>query len=340
MPEKQLNMEMGNLICRFGPKLALLDMLDEIVLPAFFDNTRIRVYGQTSYFFYDVNLVKLPSLSKEPIIGIAGRFIKDTTVQREQIFEEGKGLIKDSETMRSSPSALFLLILNYHRLIYVKETRDAPPKETFRSTLLNFFMNIHRSFLKKVRRENRIQHKKNPEIPIVTSLELLEKYPPPTLELIPLTSEDSIEDFINKYNVLRSIEIVFSDRNSEFDNNPFFEQLQRRKDLLGSKKSIIRHGNAEGLNKDVAIEEVADATAQGNQMVKLDGLDAEGDILKGNNEKFQLRKSINELSTKPDEAAKQLYESFINLVQAGLIKLPNISAEGIENIRKLLSRFQ
>ena len=47
-----LNMEFGNLVCRFGDSKVMLDLLSEIVLLAFLDDTLVRHYGETSYFFH------------------------------------------------------------------------------------------------------------------------------------------------------------------------------------------------------------------------------------------------------------------------------------------------
>ena len=107
MSNKSLSMEMGNLICRFGREKVLLDMADEIVLPCFFDEQLVRSYSKTSYFFHEVSPVLLNNDASESVVGIAGRFIKDTTLEREQIFEEGRGLVKDAGSIRSSPSAIF-----------------------------------------------------------------------------------------------------------------------------------------------------------------------------------------------------------------------------------------
>lgn len=89
-------------------------------------------------FFHDVKPVLLDN-SENKVIGIIGRFIKDTTLVREQIFLDKQRIVKDSESIQSSPSSIFLLILNNHRLIYVKETKNAPPKDAFIKTLLSFF---------------------------------------------------------------------------------------------------------------------------------------------------------------------------------------------------------
>ncbi|MEW8073920.1 MAG: hypothetical protein AB2826_26245 [Candidatus Thiodiazotropha sp.] len=339
MSEKSLSMEMGNLVCRFGNEKVLLDMSDEIVFPCFFDNTLVRSYDKTSYFFHDVSLVLLSKSKSENVIGIAGRYIKDTTLEREQIFEEGKGLIRDTGSLRSSPSALFLLILNNHRLVYVKETKDAPPKESFRSTLLSFLRTKHKQHIESEFKRYKTLQEADPERERVTKKDLYESTPRPTLELIPLTSEDSIEQFVRKYSILKTIEISLSDRNDENDNDPFFEELQKRKDAIGSTNSVVKHNNSKGLDKDEAIHEIAEATEQGNQAVKLVGIDNEGDILRGNNEKFQLRKPLEDLSSMPAKAANELYNSFVGLVEDGLVKIPETSQRAKVIIESLIHRL-
>ena len=339
MSEKSLSMEMGNLVCRFGKEKVLLDLADEIVLPSFFDNKLVRTYDKTSFFFHEVTPVLLRKDSKEPIIGIAGRFIKDTTLEREQIFEEEKGLVKDSNSMRSSPSAIFLLILNNHRIIYVRETKNAPSKESFRSTLLNFLRIKHKQFIDSEYGSLKKSHQEQSESKKVTKKELLESYPRPTLELIPLTSEESIEQFVKKYDILKMMEISLSDRNDENDNDPFFDELQKRKDAIGSVKSVVKHSNSKGLDKETVISEISEATAQGNQKVKLNGIDNEGDILRGNNEEFQLRKPLDDLSSNPKKAANELFESFIGLVEDGLVKIPETSIKAKAIIGSIAKRL-
>lgn len=339
MSGKSLSMELGNLICRFGRDKVLLDMADEIVLPCFFDEKLVRSYSKTSYFFHEVSPVLLNNDASDIVVGIAGRFIKDTTLEREQIFEEGKGLVKDAGSMRSSPSAIFLLILNSHRLIYVKETKDAPSKESFRSTLLSFLRYKHKEYIEAEYERLNAAREEDPKAERVTKKDLNEATPRPTLELIPLTSEDSIEAFVRKYRILKTIEISLSDRNDENDNNPFFEEMQKRKDAIGSTKTLVKHTNSKGLDKDEAINEIAEATEQGNQNVKLSGIDNDGDILRGNNENFQLRKPLEDLSSRPANAANDLYESFVGLVDSGLVKIPETSQKAKAIVKSLAQRL-
>ncbi|MCW7551087.1 hypothetical protein NX722_00100 [Endozoicomonas gorgoniicola] len=331
MSKISLNMEMGNLICRFGTKKVLLDLVNEIVLPGFLDDTLVRSYGKTSYFFHDVKPVLLNEKGKEPVVAVIGRLIKDTTLEREQVFEKGKGIVRKTGEMASAPSAMFLLILNNHRLIYVRETKNAPKMETFRATLLSFLRNKHKSYIDALHKENKSKK--------VTKNKLLDDTPRPTIELIPLTSDEDIETFVKKYDVLKSVEISLSDRNDESDNDPFFEAMQKRKDAMGSKKSTIVHSNSKGLDKAEVIVEISEATEQGNQIVKLSGVDCSGDILRGNNEEFQLRKHVEKVSNNSQKAANELFTSFQELVEDGLVKLPQTSEKAKKIIGSLVQRL-
>lgn len=333
MRKKEFTLELGNFICKFGKDIVLLNFLEELILPSFQDQNQKRAYGKTSYFFHNVNIVHIPNKHNKNVVGVIGRIIKDTILEREQIFEEGKGLIKDTSSMKSSPSAVFLLILNNHRLMYIKETKDAPSKETFGHTFLNFLRSKHKQHIEKLYVEAQ-----KTEDSKVTKKKLLEKIPRPTLEIIPLTSEDDIEEFIKKYELLKTIEIKFAERNDENDNEPFFEQLQNRKSILDSEITSVRHHNKKGLDKKSAIQEIKEATAQGNQKVALKGTDSEGDKLNGDNEKFQIKKSIEELTGNWPKDALNLYNSFVSLVTDGIIKVQQEKKSVTENLSSFLKR--
>lgn len=326
--DKERTLEVANLICRFGDHKVLLDLAEEVVIPAFLDGDLVRNYDDTSYFFLNAKKVTLNSSSEPPVIGIVGRIIKDTTIRREQIYAPGKGLVKSEDALQSSPSAIFLLILNNHRLVYVAETKDAPSKETFRSTLLSFIRQKHQKFIEE------LHEKRNDEsLSKITKKSLSEEFPRPTIELVPLTSESDIESFVKKYETLKVLEIKLLDRNDENDNDAFFEELQKRKDDLKSKISVVRHSSPEGLDIQQAVDEITEATQQGNQKVTLAGIDQNGDVLRGNNEKFQVRTPIEGLKRGISAAATQLYQTFSTLVEDGTVKLPKLT----ERTRKIVS---
>lgn len=305
---REMTLEMANLVCKFG-KDNLIDYFEEIVVPAFFDKGLKRKYTDKTYFFEKVDIVTV-----EERVLLVGRIIKDEILEREQVYEYGKGLVADADELRSSPSSVFVLILDVHRLLYVKETKNAPSLESFKATLEKFLKIKHKDFINEEYEKRNILDK-------VTKKELMEEHPSPSLEIIPLTSAQGIEEFVKKYQVLREVKYKFSDRNDEHDNEGFFEAVQRQKDEVGSKATEVRHSNREGLDKNNVISEVQAATAQGTQRVTLAGTDGEGTKLRGNNESFQLKAVVQIASRLPRRMANVLYYKFRDLVENGLVKV-------------------
>ncbi|WP_155616495.1 hypothetical protein [Xanthomonas translucens] len=336
MADGTRDLELANLVCRFGDKV-LLDHFHEIVRPALFDN-RTREYGSATYFFSGVELVLLGNDDKDrPLVGVAGRIIKDGQVRREQVYKEG-GLVKDHRTMQSSPSAIFLLMLHNHRLIYVKETTGAPDKATFRSTLLSFLKSARAAHIKglykKIDELHPTRKKRREEKEKVD-----ENYQLPTLQLIPLATQGSVEEFVGKYDVLKRIKITYRATNDENPMGAFFAQLRKNKDALGSDSASVVQVSKGGLDKEEAIHQITAAAGEGVNAVDLSGTDEGGDTLIGNNDSFQVKKPINNLSNVPATAAHELYSSFSELVDEGLIKLDKVRADTMKKITAIYDRY-
>ncbi len=139
----------ANFICKFGDK-NLLDVAEDIVLPAFLncENFEPRGYSDTRYFFYQTTLLNLGN-KRKPVLAVAGRFIKDTTLRSEQVFERGRGLVRKVGSLDSAPSAIFVLILNTHKLIYCPETAHSPAISSFRSTVYNYIRQSQKKFIQE-----------------------------------------------------------------------------------------------------------------------------------------------------------------------------------------------
>jgi len=309
MAKHDLSLEMGNLICKFGNK-NFMDYFDEIVLPAFTDSSLVRKYGETKYFFEKVSLVDVDGQ-----LVLAGRLIKDTILEREQVYEQGKGVVPDHDKMRSAPSSVFAIVLSVHRVILVKETKFAPTLDVFKSTLERFLKEKYKAFINA---EWSAAGGKGGD---VTKKQLTAKHISPSLEIIPLSSAQDVAGFIKQYETLSSVTYTFSDRNDEQDNEQLFELLQKQKDDVGSKVTKVSHSNKEGLDKDSVIEEVQSATAQGTQRVRLSGKDSEGNTLVGDNDSFKLNKKVEVLVEEPESMAKVIVGVFNDLVSDGLIRV-------------------
>lgn len=326
-------LELANLICKFGDKV-LLDLAHEVVLPAFRNETHRRTFGETSYFFLDVAVGSFEDIDGIPSPAVIGRLVKNTTLERRQLFDEGTGkLVKAPHSLPSSPSSIFVLLLSVHRLLYVREMPGAPSLDVFRATLLRFLRAEHESFV-----AGRYQEQKGAD-PKTTRKKVLEEFPKPTLDLIPLTSDEDLEAFVSQFGVLTQFQVVLKNRNDEVDDNEFFEGLQKRKDKVKSATSTLTHRSSAGLDKNEVLAEAKAATEQGNQIVNLVGTDPTGAKLWGNNERFQLKHTIANLGDTVPKAAEQMFNVFRRLVANRAVKLPildDATKQKIEELRKSL----
>lgn len=331
---RQLGVEFANFICKFGDK-DLLDFAGEVILPAFLAKGLMRTFGETtSYFFHQTKLIEF-SDNGIPVLCIAGRFIKDTNLEREQVFEQNR-LIRDPQQLHSSPSSIFVLILNNHKLIYVNETVGAPNLKAFNSTISAFAKKKHFEFINKLYEEkNKVATAEDQKI---SKRRLVELYPYPNIEIIPLSSETSLSQFISKYQILRRVEARLVETNQELDMNHFFAAVREKKDEIGSKATTLTHYSPGGLSKEEAIHQLNAATNQGNTKIKLEGKDSQGDTLRGNNDSFKIRVPVENISANVSEAAKELLLIFERLRKNSTIKVTESTQSSNKKILDLLKQ--
>lgn len=322
----------ANFVCRFGDKV-LLDYAEEIVIPAFVDDKLVRTYGRTHFFFYEARLVVLDDDPDDPVLGISGRFIKNTHLTREQIFDPQRGLVPDEASIPSAPSAHFVLILNSHRLIYFPETAHAPDLKVFRSTALAFLREKHKTFIDRRYEELKGSGEK------VTKKQLVEDHPHPSLEVVPVSGDDEIEAFVRRYGLLKKIEFRLVTPNDEIDGAELFNDIREYFGPLQPDTTKIETRNSEGLDIEAAVPRIQSATETANQEIKLSGLDHDGNDLKGDNHTFQIGAPVDNLPPTRTGLTKKLYGIFENLKQSGTINV-GVQPQGVkEKIRNLLGLF-
>ena len=311
---KQHSATFANFICRFGDK-NLLDYAKEIVIPAFTRDTYIRSYGKkTHYHFYEVDLLNLAKETEAPILILSGRFIKDTELTREQIFDDDKGLIKDARSMRSSPSAFFILILNNHRLIYFSETKHAPDLNSFKSTAQSFLSRRHKEFLEEVFKSQRDTGKP------VTKKTIAKKHPWPHLEIVQLADKSNVESLLKRFKKLEKIDFRLVRPNPDIDAGEILSQVRELSDELGSTSTKVTMGDGkEGLDIQASTEAVQEATTSGNQDITIRGKDAVGNRLSATNDSFKLLTEIDNVPPTKKSLIKLLLNKFNVFQQDGTI---------------------
>ena len=328
---RQHNAAFANFVCRFGEK-ALLDYAEEIVMPAFLRETYIRTHGErTFYRFYDVEYVRLEVTGGVPVLALAGRFIKDTQLTRHQVFDADVGLVQDERSMRSAPSAYFVLVLNNHRLIYFPETPHAPDFKPFEATCRRFLKNAHKEYVEGLYRGRREDGER------VTKNALYEEHPTPTLEVIPLAGRESVEEFMRRYAVLKQIDFRLVRPNDDIVAADILAQLRVWGDDLNSDSMKLTVGNGAGLDINAGVEAVVAATAVGNQEVRLNGVDGDGNKLSGNNRQFHISAPMDEVPSSDATLWARLYAMLRRLMRRGTIRGADLDAQP-EKMRDLERR--
>lgn len=314
---RQHNATFANFICRFGDNKVLLDYAKRIVIPAFTKDTYVRSYGKkTHYHFYETELMNLAEDGKDPILVLAGRFVKQTELTRTQIFDDKNGLVQDEASLLSAPSSFFVLILNNHRLIYFPETPHAPDLNAFRVTAQQFLRQRHQEFIDKRYEKTR----GDDDAP--TKKSLYEAHPRPTVEVVPLTGRADIATFMRRFEKLKRINFRVVRPNDDINAGEILGQVRELSDALGSTSTKLTASSGDGLDIDAAIEAVTEATGSGNQDVSVSGVDTNGNALSGNNEQFRLSAEINNVPLKKVSLVKRLVDKFTQLRSEGAINAP------------------
>ncbi|MEM6839758.1 MAG: hypothetical protein AAF609_23340 [Cyanobacteria bacterium P01_C01_bin.120] len=326
-------LELYNFTLTFGESRVLIDMLREVVFPAFFEFRR-RDIKSSIYFFDKVELVHLRNTQSEdgapttPVIGIAGQFIKDTELRREQVYNyERRELEMDRDSLRSSPSAIFLLILNNHRLLYLREGSFSPNIKSFEATIKAFLQDSHIAYLRSLYEE--VSNRQ------ISFREIESQNPYPDLRISPLSNRASLRDFIHQYSKLETVEIKLTTTNA-LDDGPFFDEIRRRKTAIRSSDTTIRHHNKEtGLDKEEAIAETEELVEQANTELKFSGLDHEQNKLTGNLERLKLVIPLEIAADSIEDLAARMHEKYDELIQRGAIAQARI-IDTAGNIRQSL----
>ncbi|MBK7022379.1 MAG: hypothetical protein IPH41_02350 [Sulfuritalea sp.] len=322
----------ANFICRFGNEKVLLDLAEEVIFPAFL-STRERRYGDSRLFFTETALVNLGT-SANPELLLVGRMIHDTILTREQVMQNGK-LIRDRAKMPSAPSALFALVLDTHKLLYLPETRQAPSLTTFRATAARFIKDAHLEFARRRATEIKAGGVKT------NRAKVLKEYPLPTVEVVPLSSDTSLKQFLDQFKTLHQVRIDLIKPNDEIDSAGLLKKMREAGNALGATDSalIYRTSGAEkSLSHAKALKGLKPIVSEGNAKVTLSGKDRHGDTLTGNNESFKMGIPIADVSTNPREAARDLYDAFREKVNDGLLKVQAVGQNVHEKIKKLANQ--
>ncbi len=305
----------ANLTCRFGHVFVLTDLLEEVVLPAFFDESLVRRHGFSSYFFRNVGMVDIAvEDTHEQQLTIYGRLIKNTLLTRTQVYVQNEGLVADEESLESAPSSFFAFNFNNHKLIFQPETPYAPTLGNFATTIQSFVGRELDAYI-------RAQHAALKQTSEPKSFrQLREEYPAPEVDLTALASAGNVTSFIETFSVLERVEFKLLNTNAELAQGDNFARIRAMKDNASADTTRLIHESKKGLNKTEITREATDAAQGGNQKVSLRGLGEDGSLLRGDNENLKLQVQVPDAPENLIERAAAAVRTYFTQVLSGRLK--------------------
>lgn len=311
MTRKQ-ELEFANFICKFGDEVNMMDVFEDVVLPAFRSGDE-RTHGSRSWLVRRAEVVKFGDGER----GLAFQFIKNTLLEREQVMRQGE-LVNDPKTLRSSPSAIGLLILDSHRLVYYPETRYAPSFSELQTTCQRLIRNRQKDFINELAEQDTSGESKK-----LVRMKLWQELPLCTLRIVPMAGEDDVSEIVRQYKVIKRVTIKLQAPNNEINWNPLFQKVEESRRAMGAKTAKLEHLASDGLNKTQTIREVSAASTTGNGDAYISGVNHDGARIEHNPDGFRTRVPVDipEGST-PKRAAPIMKHKLDGLVEQGVLRAP------------------
>jgi hypothetical protein len=325
--------EFGNYTLKFGEDKVLLDKFSEIVMPSFAEGKYIQEYhGNTEYFFLNTEVIKLNDSSTQPEYAIKGKLVKNTTLKRFQIFEDG-ALVNDKKELASAPSSSFLLILSNHRLIFTKEVPSAPTIKNFETVSSSFLQKRYNEYIEEEFQKNKKNKNK------ITKIKLIYETPKPSLRVTSLTDNESLSDFILRFEKINKVSVkLLSTNNEDLNLDDFWNDIDERGKEVNSLTTKLEFINNTGsLKSSEVFNQVSSAVAHGNTDVMMNGVDNEGALIKGNNDTFKLVSEIKSYDENIESIEKIQYSEFQKLVTGNIIKVPQITNSIYKRLQELFA---
>lgn len=201
----------ANFNCTFGKENEpMLNHFFDVILPAFSEEPQ----GKRKSFFFEN--VKLTNVKGE--YALAGLIVKRTTLEVKSRYINGE-LIKTNETYPSDPYSYFVINLQNHRMVLVKNQKGSPT--------LNNFSVLARDVLKS------FINKENSELPEE------EQIPQAILNVVAIPFKGAILEELKRVKKINNVTLRFYPLNGDIMDNETVEHLTETLKSLGSKTGSI-----------------------------------------------------------------------------------------------------
>lgn len=213
---------LANFNCLFGEnetsKEPMLNYFEKIVFPAF-----LQKYNHKQFFFHEISIKEY---DKDKFY-LYGKIIRQTTLEVSSIYnKETQTLEETNYKYEASPYSEFILLLENHRLILCGNQKGSPTISNFQSLM--------RNSINKIIKDNNKVCETGHELPPLYEFEVIE-----------LPKTEDIKKNIEKFESISKFSLKIVSLNNDILDDNFFEDLQKLKDISGSKSSELNLTNPE-----------------------------------------------------------------------------------------------
>ena len=304
----------------------MLDLASEVVVPAFINHDVVYEFMSSRYFLYNTHLVSLDYESGN-VLCMVGTFIQTNTIKSEQIFDEEKGLVPHPQEMPTATSAVFVLVLNTHKLLFYHQTPGAPGLGTFKTTVERNIRLYYNRYTRDRLDENlarlQAQGKVSRAAAQAARSSIRQQFPRMSLEVVPLATEEDFTNFIMRLSLLTYVKIELLTPNDENHSDPFFAELNEKKEAVNSDKTSLIHDNKLGLIKEQVAAQLSSAATQGNSEISIRGRDEAGDEIKRDASHYKTRAPLADtdqagISDSSENIFRRMFDAFQRFVSQGI----------------------
>lgn len=260
---RQKNLYMANFNCTFGDSYSpMLDYFEAIVWPAFTSGYEKETTRKNKYFFKNVNIIEV---EKEKY-AISGVIVKQTMLEIKSLVDpDTKNIIIKDDRIPSDPFSYFIIFLENHRMVLVKNQSGSPTLKDFES--------LAKYTLKKAELANNYEKAININLNVGS-----------------IPSSSKIEEQIARINYITDVTLKLYPLNGDIDN--IYGGLREELKALGCDEGYTTYKRPKNLS------EVEDILKQGkgiyNIKVRGKGINGEKVTITDNNTASVLPVDINE----------------------------------------------
>ena len=327
MKKSSQTISFANFNLRFGTKLAMLDLWGEVVFPAF-TNSSPRPTASGTFYITDTDVVPV-----DDDLVLVGRLVKDTTLSREQVFINGE-LIPSRAAIDAAFTSRFALRLSTHSLIWAPETRFAPSISAFQATVMKSIQKHWKLHMEQTMKSENPSMKRSERIPL--RAEMLKRFPPPVLDIVPYPNKQSAADFLAKVELLTEVRYRVVDPNPHYDGEGMAKSLLEMKQSLVAGSASVRFGDPKGLNHDSAAEQIAQLSSTGIITAQVKGKGPHGEDVSGDLEEMQVKVHTDPLPSENAAAAIAMNQALKNQEEYGAFKVGVIT----DNVRGIIANLR